>query len=363
MGERDVVLYVDDEARNLSVFEAAFEDEFEVHTAASAREALEILEANDVDLLITDQRMPQTTGVELLEAVSGRYPTMARIVLTAYSDIQAIIQAINTGRIDQYVTKPYNPANLAIVMKRELKLKRVVRHNQQLQSELEEAARRAQSLRELFQKYVPDPVVQSLMVDPGSSALMLGEDRVVTVLFAAINDFGKISRKHEPEEIVGFLNNYVGEMYRVVIRHQGLFCGVVGDELLIVFGAPISAADNDANAVEAAVQMVAAMRALNERSSRPLFGRDLTLRVGVHRGEVISGNVGSARKMEYGVVGDTVNTASRIRDVADATRSDIVISSAVKRWLVDESRGCEDLGEVVLRGIDEPIGLHRVKVS
>ncbi len=106
--------------------------------------------------------------------------------------------------------------------------------------------------------------------------------------------------------------------------------------------------------------MVEHMPQINDRFAEPIFGRTLSLKIGVHRGEVISGNIGSERKMEYGVVGDTVNTASRIRDVARNQGHDILISGAVKYWLEDDAYPCEELGEVALRGLEQPIGLHRI---
>jgi len=104
------VLLVDDEFEVLAVLEALLEDDFEVETALGGTEALEILEAQpDWDLVITDQRMPGMTGVELLAIIAERWPDLYRIVLTAYSDVDPIVAAINEGSVDRFALKPWDP--------------------------------------------------------------------------------------------------------------------------------------------------------------------------------------------------------------------------------------------------------------
>jgi signal transduction histidine kinase len=107
------VLLVDDEFEVLTVLEALLEDDWEVMTAPGGAEALEILNARgDIDLVITDQRMPEMTGVELLSIISEQLPDVYRIVLTAYSDVEPIVAAINEGSVDQFVLKPWDPLSL-----------------------------------------------------------------------------------------------------------------------------------------------------------------------------------------------------------------------------------------------------------
>ena len=104
------VLLVDDEFEVIAVLEALLEDDFEIETAQGGAEALEILEQDDgIDLVITDQRMPGMTGVELLAIIAERWPDIYRIVLTAYSDVDPIVAAINEGSVDRFVLKPWDP--------------------------------------------------------------------------------------------------------------------------------------------------------------------------------------------------------------------------------------------------------------
>jgi two-component system NtrC family sensor kinase len=106
------VLFVDDDPANLVVCEAACGDDFDVVTASSAEAALECMRREEVGVIVADQRMPGTTGVELLERVRIDYPDTVRVLITAYSDIQAAIAAINRGRVRRYLRKPWEPGEL-----------------------------------------------------------------------------------------------------------------------------------------------------------------------------------------------------------------------------------------------------------
>ncbi|HUY91089.1 MAG TPA: response regulator [Pirellulales bacterium] len=102
------ILYVDDEADNLIVFQATFAEQFEVLVASSAQEALSILEQTPVAVVVSDQRMPQTTGVELFGILRQKHPHTQRILLTGYAEPKAMIDAINIGQVFYYASKPWD---------------------------------------------------------------------------------------------------------------------------------------------------------------------------------------------------------------------------------------------------------------
>jgi signal transduction histidine kinase len=112
------ILYVDDELANRHVFEAAFEDDFRIHLASSAREALSILESRAIPVVVADQRMPEMTGVEMFELLRERYPQIQRIVLSGYTDTNALIDAVNKGQVFQFVQKPWDQLELLSVLRR-----------------------------------------------------------------------------------------------------------------------------------------------------------------------------------------------------------------------------------------------------
>jgi len=114
------ILIVDDEPANLRALARLFRDEYEVFTAGSGDEALALLGQHDVALLITDQRMPGMTGIELLKKTVPLRPRMVRIILTGYTDVDALVEAINCGQVYRYVAKPWNNEELRITVKRAL---------------------------------------------------------------------------------------------------------------------------------------------------------------------------------------------------------------------------------------------------
>ena len=112
------ILYVDDEENNLFSFKATFRLKYRLLTALSGDEALKLLTANTINIIITDQRMPGMTGVEFLEKVLEDFPDPIRILLTGYADMGAVVDAVNKGKIFHYVTKPWNEAELDLTINR-----------------------------------------------------------------------------------------------------------------------------------------------------------------------------------------------------------------------------------------------------
>ena len=106
------ILYVDDEVNNLVSFKASFRRSFKIFTASSANEGMDILGKEDIHVIITDQRMPVITGVSFLESVIKKYPDPVRILMTGYSDIEAIIDAINKAQVFKCIAKPWNDKEL-----------------------------------------------------------------------------------------------------------------------------------------------------------------------------------------------------------------------------------------------------------
>lgn len=130
------VLYVDDEENNLIAFKATFRRDFTIFTAISAVAAKEILAQNDIQVLITDQRMPVTTGSELLAQAVQDYPDQIRILLTGFSDIDALKDAINLGQIYCYLQKPWNEEELRDTIKKAFEIYRVKKEKEELTGKL-----------------------------------------------------------------------------------------------------------------------------------------------------------------------------------------------------------------------------------
>ncbi|MHA7128023.1 response regulator [Algoriphagus namhaensis] len=134
--EKIRILYVDDEENNLQAFRATFRRDYKIHLAIDAKEGRKILETEEIDLIITDQRMPEETGVEFLESIIPIHPNPIRILLTGYTDIQAVIDAINKGQVYHYLTKPWEEDYLRTVIKNAFEVYSLRRENERLTNAL-----------------------------------------------------------------------------------------------------------------------------------------------------------------------------------------------------------------------------------
>lgn len=126
------ILYIDDEQHNLTSFKATFRIDYDVYIALSAEEGRSILKENDIEIIITDQRMPEITGVEFLASIIEDYPDVMRVLLTGYSDIQAVIDAINKGMVYRYLNKPINEGELRSVIKNAYEVYSLRKENKEL---------------------------------------------------------------------------------------------------------------------------------------------------------------------------------------------------------------------------------------
>ena len=134
--EKIRILYVDDEENNLQAFKATFRRDFKISLAISAKEGREVLEKEEIDIIITDQRMPEQTGVEFLESIIPVHPNPIRVLLTGYTDIQAVIDAINKGQVYHYLTKPWEEDYLRTVIKNAFEVFTLRRENERLTQSL-----------------------------------------------------------------------------------------------------------------------------------------------------------------------------------------------------------------------------------
>jgi class 3 adenylate cyclase len=280
------------------------------------------------------------------------------MILTGFSDVDAIIKAINTGRVYRYVTKPWDEQELLMTLRGAAALAESQERNRQLMRELKEKVAAQERTVRLFQKYVPANVVQDLLGRAEDESLLDGEARIVSVLMADIRGFTALASRLPAKEVVALLNDYFGVMTEVITTHHGSVNKFMGDGLLAVFGAPMSHLENQANSVLAAVDMLGALDAINERWSGRL-GQTIAIGVGINTGEVVVGNVGSAARVDYTVIGDTVNVASRIEELTHSHPNTILISQST----------CDAVGAVVetkpwgpfqVRGKEAEILVHQV---
>ena len=180
-------------------------------------------------------------------------------------------------------------------------------------------------VKNTFKRYVSKQVVDELLGDDGKLNLG-GEQRDVTILFTDIRGFTSMSEKMKPERVVTTLNEYFSDMIDIVFKNNGTLDKIIGDELMVLYGAPISGENDTHRAVETAIEMQQKIKELNmdrkKRNEPPIL-----VGAGINKGLVVSGNIGSRDLMDYTVIGDTVNVASRL--CAAAGPGEIMVSSSV----------------------------------
>lgn len=175
------ILFVDDETANLRVLERLFRNRYEVINAASGREALELLTAHDVALIISDQRMPEMTGIDFLKRAAELRPQTVRIMLTGYTDASALVEAINSGVVYKYLTKPWVNEDLSQTVKRGLQHYETLKAQRQLQLQNERLQSRLKATRDAFVEAatamveIRDPQARSHAERTKAHAVAIGE--------------------------------------------------------------------------------------------------------------------------------------------------------------------------------------------
>jgi adenylate cyclase len=204
----------------------------------------------------------------------------------------------------------------------------------------------------LFGQHVSPQVVERLMAEGASTA---SDTRRVAVMFVDFRSFTSAARSRNPQEIVARLDGAFAVLVEILDRHGGIVNKFLGDGFLALFGAPFETPDATRFAVAAAREMLEAMDRDNQASAWPL-----RIGIGLHFGEVVAGNVGSPRRKEYTVIGDTVNFAARLEALNKEYNSQLLISSAVRDALGDACADAISLGSVAIRGYEQPMTVWRL---
>ncbi|QFY90421.2 adenylate/guanylate cyclase domain-containing protein [Magnetovirga frankeli] len=209
-------------------------------------------------------------------------------------------------------------------------------------------------LKELFKGYVSPQVLQEILsgrLEPGVS----GKQQYACVMFSDIRNFTTLSEKMPPTQLVAFLNRYLGEMASAIQNHDGTVDKFIGDGIMAVFGAPQPTAVPARNAMAAAEEKLERLRRLNQAFAEEGLPQ-LKIGIGLHLGEVIVGNIGSAERNDYTAIGDVVNTASRLEGLTKQTGYPVVVSAAVYQALMP-TEGFDDLGEIPVKG-RSPVAIY-----
>ena len=219
-----------------------------------------------------------------------------------------------------------------------------------------EGLKERDKVKNLFSKFHGSSVAEDLISkDIGVG----GQNKDVVVFFSDIRGFTSFSEKRSPEEVVEMLNAYFGVMVKIINAHGGVVDKFIGDAIMAVWGAPRSSPDDAQKAVRACLEMRKALATLNEEritQNQP----PIHIGMGLHAGKAISGTIGSNERMEYTVIGNTVNTASRIEASTKAFGADLLVTDTVIEQ-VGENFNIELAGEAEVKGRSDAIKMYKVR--
>jgi adenylate cyclase len=212
-------------------------------------------------------------------------------------------------------------------------------------------------IREMFGQYLSPKVVEDLVDDP-SKIQLGGEEREMTAFFSDIQGFSAISERLTPTELVQLLNDYLTDMCDIIISSEGTVDKFEGDAIMAFWGAPTSQADHAQRACFAAIDMNNRLIALRVKAVQEGI-TPLTVRMGVNTGQMVVGNMGSSQRMNYTIMGDAVNLASRLEGANKAYGSGMMISESTYRSC-EEDIDVRELDRIMVVGKSEPVTVYQL---
>jgi adenylate cyclase len=368
------VLLVDDEPRVLDSLEALLAMDYHVLRAPEPKLALAMLDETAVAVVVSDQRMPGMTGVELLARARDVAPDTARVLLTAFTDAEALMASINAANIYHFLLKPWDPNELLHTVRRGVERYELSRERERLLRDLsaknldlevaltrlrdaQDGLVREASLRTQLERYVSPRLVEAAVANPELLDLP-GDWREATVLFADIRGFTRLIERTPPAVVIRLLDDYFTAMVRIIFEHDGTVEQLVGDEIVALFGVHETARGAADRAVRCALRMTAAVAELSsgwKADGRPTFD----IGVGLASGRLISGTIGSGSRRELVVVGRPMIAAARIQRMTRLFGAHIITCEETFRQVTDPVRHRE-LGSPKLKGIAERSTLYEI---
>jgi len=357
------ILIIDDAPANLKMLSSMLKDQgYKVRPVPSGKLALKAADSNPPDLILLDINMPEMDGYEVCRRLkeSEKLRDIPIIFISALTETIDKVKAFNTGGVD-YVTKPFQFEEVQARVETHLKLRdaqiRLGQYNKQLQ-ELNQNLERAQELLSIaFQRYMSSQLLERILKSSKPVSLT-GEKKEVTVLMSDIRGFTTLAENMTTEKLVKFLNQYFEAMIDIVLKDEGIVDKFMGDAVLALFGAIYSHEDDPLRAVMAAIEMQKKVRELNAKWSEEDMPQ-IEIGVGISTGEIIVGNIGSERRLEYTVIGQDVNYAQRLEQMTKQLPANILISETTYEK-VKEHIVVEKFGPFPISGKKDPIAVYGV---
>jgi class 3 adenylate cyclase/DNA-binding NarL/FixJ family response regulator len=342
------ILVVDDEADLELLVKQKFrkkirENIYEFVFAQNGEEALEkVKEHPDLDIILSDINMPVMDGLTLLSRLPEANPMLKAVVVSAYGDMQNIRTAMNRGAFD-FVCKPVDFEDLDLTMQK------TILHVKQMQETL-----KAIKENNILRMYVDENVLNFMTHKEFESSLMKNELVEATVLFMDVCEFTSFSEQAPANTVVTLLNGLFDTIVHEIIAQGGHVDKFLGDAIMAVFRGDYHL-DRAIDAALAAKEQINQVKEI--KTGEFVFKPRLS--IGINSGEMVSGNIGSAslKRLDYTVIGDTVNVAQRLQSVAKPGQ--IVVTEATYHK-AKESFSFEIIGEVALKHKVKPVVIYQV---
>jgi class 3 adenylate cyclase len=318
--------------------------------------------------------MPGMSGTELLSRCREVSPETVRVLLTAFTDADALMQSINAANIYHFILKPWDPTELTHTVRRGVERHRLSAERERLLRDLaaknadleatladlraaQERVVREAGVRAQLQRYVSPRLADMALGNPNLLD-QPGEWREATVLFADIRGYTRLIEKTPAPVVIRLLDEYLARMIEVIFRHQGTVEQLIGDEIVVLFGVVEGGQDAPARAVRAAVEMVAAVRRLSTSWAAEGLPR-FDIGIGIASGPVMAGTIGSADRRELVVVGRPMIAAARIQRMTRLFDAHIIASAGTFRE-VNGLVSHRELGSPKLKGLKDRETLHEI---
>jgi class 3 adenylate cyclase len=224
------------------------------------------------------------------------------------------------------------------------------------------AGKKEERIRTIFQKYVPRDLIDKFFASPES--MLVGDNRILAILFSDIRSFTTISEGLEPDELVKNLNRYFSGQVDIIMNRGGIVDKYIGDAIMAIWGAPLQHDDDALRSVLAGLEMIEAVKEFNKKQNE-LGKPEFHIGIGINYGIVTVGNIGSERKMDYTVIGDMVNLASRMEGLTKTYHEEILISETLfeKLQTLEAALPARLLDTVAVKGKTRGVKIYTARRS
>jgi class 3 adenylate cyclase len=333
-----------------------------VYSLSDGESTLRSVLASPPDMVLLDVMLPDMSGFQICERLKSD-PASALIpviLVTALEDHDSRVQGIQAGA-DDFLSKPVRREEL---IARVQTLRRLHETRRELEARrLAAEVERKEAIRKAFSRYVSPRLAERIIGELGSEGAAFGDAHRIEVvaLFADLRGFTRLTESVEVGRLVEMLNEYFSVITEAAYRNEGTIFSMAGDSLLVGFNVPFAQADAELRAWRTAQDMVASFTPVLARWTQR-GGTPTGIGLGIAAGEAIVGNIGSPHYMNYTVIGDAINTAARLTQMAKA--GEVLVSGTVYgaiRDVVPAGR-VEPRGDVALRGKSEAIPVYSIRL-